>query len=901
MPSIPSTSCAGGASSPDEVLAKYRALLLPHVGGFDHFIKTGLQRAVKDVGSRTVALEDKEGRIRTLRMWYSGVRIAKPWDYSRNEPLLPSHARELGIDYSGSIKGVLNYSLDGGDAKQMERSFGQMPCMVGSVLCHTRGCSAKELVAMKEEEREFGGCFIVSGIERCIRLLQVQRCNVPLALARSAFCSRGPSYSDKGVSFRAKRHNHDCSTITNTLHYLNSGGVTLRFSLRKQEFMLPIVAVLRALTGSMDADIYSSVCRDSSDAWLQDRLRLLLHDAKQIGLYGKEECLAYIGMRFRHIVGAQKESTDVQIGKRIMDDFIIISEKSHKCKAEVLLVCLRKLYRFVGGRCSGDNPDSLQNLELLLPGHLICAFVKEKFEDQLVSMKRGIAKEFNISQAKVLSSLSSPKFMARVSDRYGGSSVSTNIGNKVGMFLSTGNVVSTSGLDLMQVSGYTIVAERLNFLRYISHYRSVHRGQFFTTMKTTTVRKLLPDSWGFLCPVHTPDGGPCGLLNHLAVKCETQCEPMEKAKVEKVERTLVELGVVPGEDNALPSNYLDVCLDGRVIGGASAKDCKRIVEGLRRLKVCNDIDNTVECALFPQQEGGPFPGLFIYTGMARFLRPVLHRESNKVEFIGPMEQPFMEIACTKTDMRDDITHIEIDPNNLFSLIASCTPFSDYNQSPRNMYQCQMGKQTMGTPAHSLPHRTDNKMYRIQNPQAPLVQTSRQAEFAMDDYPNGTNAVVAVLSYTGFDMEDAMILNKSSYERGFGHASVYKSKVIDLKEEAKRMGSSESRLRFSNVKSSVASRAGRGRGDDDEERAIDESLGPDGLPYVGQWVNEGDALYSYVDDLTGVSKIGKHKESEQACIQTVRLLGSAPKFGGGAASSILALRGSALQCASLVTR
>lgn len=67
------------------------------------------------------------------------------------------------------------------------------------------------------------------------------------------------------------------------------------------------------------------------------------------------------------------------------------------------------------------------------------------------------------------------------------------------------------------------MAERINFLRYLSHFRSVHRGQFFTTMKTTAVRKLLPESWGFLCPVHTPDGSPCGLLNHLATMCRVVC------------------------------------------------------------------------------------------------------------------------------------------------------------------------------------------------------------------------------------------------------------------------------------------------------------------------------------------------------------------------------------------
>ncbi len=55
------------------------------------------------------------------------------------------------------------------------------------------------------------------------------------------------------------------------------------------------------------------------------------------------------------------------------------------------------------------------------------------------------------------------------------------------------------------------------------------------------------------------------------------------------------------------------------------------------------------------------------------------------------------------------------------------------------------------------------------------------DYAFCDYPSGTNAVVAVISYTGYDMEDAMILNKSSFERGFGHGSVYKSFSYDLNE------------------------------------------------------------------------------------------------------------------------
>ena len=64
-----------------------------------------------------------------------------------------------------------------------------------------------------------------------------------------------------------------------------------------------------------------------------------------------------------------------------------------------------------------------------------------------------------------------------------------------------------------------MTADRLNFVRFLAHFRSIHRGKFFSEMKTTAVRKMLPDSYGYLCPVHTPDGAPCGLLNHLGYTC----------------------------------------------------------------------------------------------------------------------------------------------------------------------------------------------------------------------------------------------------------------------------------------------------------------------------------------------------------------------------------------------
>ena len=84
--------------------------------------------------------------------------------------------------------------------------------------------------------------------------------------------------------------------------------------------------------------------------------------------------------------------------------------------------------------------------------------------------------------------------------------INFDIGAKLSNFLATGNLISPTGLDLQQATGFTIIAEKLNWQRYISHFRCIHRGAFFAELKTTAVRKLLPESWGELSALSFP---PC--------------------------------------------------------------------------------------------------------------------------------------------------------------------------------------------------------------------------------------------------------------------------------------------------------------------------------------------------------------------------------------------------------
>ncbi len=86
------------------------------------------------------------------------------------------------------------------------------------------------------------------------------------------------------------------------------------------------------------------------------------------------------------------------------------------------------------------------------------------------------------------------------------------------------------------------------------------------------------------------------------------------------------------------------------------------------------------------------------------MRPVKHLRADAVEWISPFEQVYLSIACSEEDIRNDTEYQEISPERVLSILASNIPFLEYNQSPRNMYQCQMAKQTMGTPFHNYPYR-----------------------------------------------------------------------------------------------------------------------------------------------------------------------------------------------------
>lgn len=113
---------------------------------------------------------------------------------------------------------------------------------------------------------------------------------------------------------------------------------------------------------------------------------------------------------------------------------------------------------------------------------------------------------------------------------------------------------------------------------------------------------MLPDAWGFICPVHTPDGSPCGLLNHLTMNCVISGTPDAKL-VDNLPKVLVRLGMVPINTGKIDyKKHFVVILEGRIAGHVAVVDARRIADKLRILKIDGtEIPNLMEIVLVPKK------------------------------------------------------------------------------------------------------------------------------------------------------------------------------------------------------------------------------------------------------------------------------------------------------------
>ncbi|KAK1938441.1 putative DNA-directed RNA polymerase, beta subunit [Babesia divergens] len=825
--------------------------------------------------------------------------------------MFPRHAKTAHTTYEAPL--VVKFGLKVPGVRSIltkEITAGFIPIMVKSKRCNLDGLSPKEMAEQGEDVDEIGGYFVIRGNERLVRQLIVLRSNYPLAIKSENNRSKHVLFTDYSIMMRSQCCDDGCS-VSNILYLTINKRCVFRTIVRSSVVLIPFDVILRATVPFMsDEELKQRLLQDA----LGDEELTIYYHRFFLDMTERDPILSDIDFkenRYLYKLGnacwtqinqyMHPGATYEECGAYLLKNYVLLQAKTNVEKFETLLYMFKKLIKVSRGEIQTENFDSFAFQELLLPGQIYSCILKESLYSALLkvrtiyqteltdlyksihgdnsrrSKKQVVEMDLSAYDPQVLMEqlIEKPELFSYAIDR-----VSPDITKKLHYFLATGNATNTH-FELPQSSGLTVVAERINYHRFMSHFRSVHRGSIFAKMRSTEVRKLLGETWGFICPVHTPDGAPCGLLLHLTQFAVPVTDPNCEGATDAVKAFLRSHGYsVDFTGNVATSQFLSVdghvnrripiIVDGIPVCSVPAEDAGNVYDEFKNAKGHEKfgLKQHFEVVALPDSKG-QYTSIMVLTYPGRVIRPVRSVKTGLVEWIGPISQLWSTIAVTDEEMKlshemlteaaakdpgkvlsiSDVLakyadgkcvlkerqildnapvkyeYVEISPTAILSITAALTPFSNHNQSPRNMYQCQMLKQSMGVPYHCEQFRSDVKAYRLLFPQKPLVTTEEFRKMKYDDYPTGMNAIVAVIAHTGFDMEDAMIINKASLERGAFHGCIYKTKVIDaMPPNAKVRDGSYYFNNTNHLGSKIIS-----------------SLDKDGLPSVGGRVRNGTVI------------------------------------------------------------
>ena len=755
-----------------------------------------------------------------IQLSFDNFTILHPQIHENNgaiKVMFPGEARLRNFTYSSMMTVDVNIKIIVLSGENLENEtvyhkkmpniqIGKMPIMIGSSICVLKQYPNLEKTKIGECKFDAGGYFIINGSEKTV--LAQER-----AAENKVYCFNVSKNNTKYSWMAEVKSTPDFKCIsTKQINIMitskNTGfGHAIHIQIPRIKQPIPLFIVFRALGILSDKDICEKILLNLESPMLESLQGSILESNKYMT---KEDAIGYIMCHTMYTPINMDKDTGLAKKRDFVNDVLSNDLYPHcytlDTKVYFLGYMTNRLLSTFHGTTPEDDRDSYLNKRVDCTGNLLNNLFRNYFNKVVKDAEKQVVREINTgswrSTEDYLNIVNQTNIYKIIK--------SSTIENGIKKALATGDF----GLKHVNSNkvGVAQVLNRLSYISSISHLRRVSTP-LDKSGKMVPPRLLNGTSWGYLCPAETPEGLSVGVVKNLSfmthISIYSDSSPIHD---------IIGSDIVPINLQTPPfTDKNKVFVNGEWVG--YTKEPYVLFLKLKELKY-QGVLNIYTSVMFDFKK----EELRICNDAGRLMRPLIIVRDNKtylteeiimdlkskkltwddlftnlriphaiLEYIDADEQNMSMIATKLGELNlgnYNYTHCEIHPSTLFGVLASCIPFPEHNQSPRNTYQCAMGKQAIGVYVSNYAERMDKTAYVLTYPSRPLADTRLMNLLNLHKIPSGSNITVAIMSYTGYNQEDSLLVNKGSVDRGLFQATIYHTE----KDEDKQKINGEEELR-----------------------------------------------------------------------------------------------------------
>lgn len=708
------------------------SLVESNITSFNNFIEKRMQEIVDEI-SEGIENDEFEISLGKIKVGRPGVTEAD----GSSSLIMPCDARLRNLTYSAPISLEITVKKDGQvDFEEVE--IGRIPVMVKSSVCNTSGMSKEELIANYNDPLDPGGYFIIKGNERVMVMAE--------DLAENQSFIEKDKSGELMLRMFSLRGTYRIPTV---ITEGKDGLFELTFSRFRN---LPAVVLLKALGLTKEADIAKYIGRET------DSVIVNLYEFVDIAT--QEDAMMYIAEK-TNLQGTKKEILD-RVHQRV-DSYLFphIGQRKEDRMRKAVTLC-KLIKQFLTAK---ENPnietdkDHYANKRVRLSGDLLDSLFRVNLRILIRDVQYSLQK--SVKRRKFFSI----KVIAK----------STLFSHRVESSIATG---SWTG----ERSGITQNMDKTNYLATISQLQRVS-SMLASDQENFLARTLHPTHYGRFCPIETPEGTEIGLRKNLALLSRVSTRVALDA--DKFLKDLESIGLEF-------DNYqgVEVFWNGMYMGNVAnpeefalkVREKRRIGEFPMEMNVFNDsVLGIVSISTEPGRVLRPL--VVVENGVSKLTSEHLVQleqgdltwddllKEGVIEYIDAAEEENVFVALYSEEITQKHTHVSIDSIDLLGVVTSLVTYGNHDQSSRLNRGSKTQKQSLGLYSANYLCRLDTDVSVLQYPQKPIVRSF--VYDTLNTYPAGQNLVVAIMPYEGYNMEDALVFNKGSLDRGVGRSFYFR--------------------------------------------------------------------------------------------------------------------------------